>query len=198
MRSSELSVADRARELLAGQRALVIGAPATGEALPPLPESRMEAEEVASRFTGSTILTGLEATMGAVTHGLETADLLHFSGHGYAGATVGGLYLAGSLLTSVSLEDLSLPFCRLAVLSACLTAVGQTEGLMNPDSLVHALLDAGAQTVVASHWSVDSGATSALMSRFYAGLSSTGDPAQSLRRASAMVRAEPQYGHPYY
>jgi hypothetical protein len=34
---------------------------------------------------------------------------------------VGGLYPADSLLTSASLEGLSLPKCRLVVLAACMT-----------------------------------------------------------------------------
>jgi CHAT domain-containing protein len=180
------------------KQALVIGSPATQEPLPTLPDSAAEAESVRASFPGSTVLTGKDATLSAVMERLQQADLFHFSGHGYAGASVGGLYLADSLLTSVSLQHASLPACRLAVLSACLTAMGQTKGLSNPDSFVHALLDAGAQTVIASRWSVDSEATTALMSLFYRDLHANHDPAQSLRHASEQLRAYPQYAHPYY
>jgi CHAT domain-containing protein len=180
------------------QQVLVVGAPATHESLPALPESKREAESVASRFAGSKTVTGTYATLGAVTAGLEHSGLFHFSGHGYAGPTVGGLYLADSLLTSVSLQGLSLGSCRLAVLSACLTAKGQTDGLTNPDSLVHALLDAGVQTVIASRWDVDSAATAEWMERFYSGLAASGDPVQALQQASRSLRAERRYEHPYY
>jgi CHAT domain-containing protein len=180
------------------RRVLAVGSPATQETLPPLPESKIEAETVAARFTGSTLLTGLDATVDAVTRGMQHAELLHYSGHGYAGASVGGLYLTDSLLTSSSVQDLSLPACRLAVLSACLTAVGQTGGLTNPESLVHALLDAGAQTVISSRWSIDSSATASLMALFYSDLQMTGVPAQSLHHASQLLRARTHYAHPYY
>jgi CHAT domain-containing protein len=180
------------------RQALVVGAPASGESLPPLPESRSEAEAVASRFPGAKALTGADATLDAVRAGIERAGLFHFSGHGYAGPTVGGLYLTGNLLTSGTLQGLSLKSCRLAVLSACLTAKGQTEGLTNPDSLVHALLDAGVQTAVASRWDVDSAATAEWMERFYSDLTVSGDPAQALRHANRLVRAQPRYEHPYY
>jgi CHAT domain-containing protein len=186
------------RRLPPPRRALVAGAPATREILPPLPDSRTEAEGVASQFAESTVLLGPEATTGAVTEGLRHADLFHYSGHGYVGASVGGLYLADGLLTSVSLQGLSLPACRLAVLSACLTSVGQNDGLTNPDSLVHALLDSGVRTVIASRWLVDSAATAALMARFYRELGSTRDVAQSLRRAGDSLRAAPKYEHPYF
>jgi CHAT domain-containing protein len=180
------------------RRALVIGDPATQERLPPLPESRLEAETIALHFPGSTLITGPRATASAVTLDLERSDLFHYSGHGYAGASVGGLYLSDSLLTSASLQGLSLPACRLAVLAACITAVGQTDGLTNPDSLVHALLDAGVRTAIASRWAVDSAATATLMSRFYPDLDATRDPAKSLANATRSLRADAKYSHPYF
>jgi CHAT domain-containing protein len=182
----------------APSESLVVGSPATKEVLSPLPDSLEEAGDVASRFPGRTLLKGKEATLDAVTRRLATADHFHFSGHGYAAAAVGGLYLTDSLLTSVTAREMSLPKCRLAVLSACLTALGQEEGLYNPDSLVHALLDAGARTVIASRWNVDSRATALLMSRFYDGLQTSGDPALSLHQASESLRADSLYKHPYY
>jgi len=180
------------------RRALVVGAPATQERLPPLPESRIEAENVAARFPGTTLLTGPQATANAVMQALERADLFHYSGHSYAGASVGGLYLADSLLTSASLQSLSNAACRLVVLAACVTAVGQTDGLTNPESLVHAFLDGGVHTAIASRWAVDSAATAALMSRFYPDLDTTGDPAKSLSHAARSLRADAKYRHPYY
>ena len=180
------------------EQAVVVGAPATREHLPPLPESRLEAESVAARFPGATLLLGADATAPNLLRALPAAGLFHYSGHGYAGAAAGGLYLAGSLLTSAQLKAVELPRCRLAVLAACLTAVGQTGGLTNPDSLVHALLDAGVHTAVASRWAVDSAATLDFMSRFYSDLEATRDPAKSLSAAAAGLRADPRYRHPYY
>ena len=179
-------------------RALVVGAPATRERLAALPDSRVEAETVAARFPGSTLLLGSAVTGGGVIEALPRAELFHYSGHGYAGASVGGLYLADSLLTSASIKSLSLPACRLAVLAACVTAVGQTDGLTNPDSLVHALLDAGVHSAIATRWAVDSAATAALMARFYPELEATRDPARSLAGAAGALRAERKYQHPYF
>jgi CHAT domain-containing protein len=188
----------RRKEWSAPRSALIAGAPAVDRHLAPLPESRAEAEDVASRFPGSTLLTGAEASVRNVSAAIPGADLFHFSGHGFAAAGMGGLYLADGVITSAAFQKLSLDRCRLVVLSACLAAAGESSGLTNPDSLVHAILDAGAGAVVASRWPVDSAATAALVSRFYASLNSAGDPVAALASARQQLRRETRFAHPYY
>jgi CHAT domain-containing protein len=84
------------------------------------------------------------------------------------------------------------------VLSACLTAAGETRGAVNNQSLVQALLSAGARRVVAARWSIDSEATRALMDAFYSRLAA-GDPVpEALYGAEAEVAASPSWSHPYY
>ena len=60
------------------------------------------------------------------------------------------------------------------------------------------ILDAGAGAVVASRWPVDSAATAALVSRFYASLNSAGDPVAALASARQQLRRETRFAHPYY
>jgi CHAT domain-containing protein len=144
------------------------------------------------------VLTGSEASAQAVADRIETAGLFHFSGHGFAAAGLGGLYLAGAPLTSAWFQKMRLDACRLVVLSACLTAMGQGDGLTNPDSLVHSILDAGAGSVIASRWRVDSAATAALMSSFYSSIFRMRDPALALQCARESVRANHKFAHPYF
>lgn len=177
---------------------LVVGDPETREALPPLPESRLESEMVAAHFAGSKILLGRDATPESVTAGLPEAELFHYSGHGFAAGGTVGLYLAGQAMTPVLIRNISLGRCQLAVLSACSTAMDPTTGSRRTLSLVRALLDAGARTVVATRWQVDSSAGLALMTGFYERLRSSGDAAASLRGASRAVRADVRFAHPFY
>lgn len=81
---------------------------------------------------------------------------------------------------------------RLAVLSACETAV---PGVDLPDEVVSlptGLLQAGAAGVVGSLWAVSDLSTMVLMARFYALWRSDGlDPPEALRRAQQWVRDTP-------
>jgi CHAT domain-containing protein len=84
------------------------------------------------------------------------------------------------------------------VLSACLTAAGETRGAVNNQSLVQALLSAGSRRVVAARWSVDSEATRVLMDAFYARLALGKSVPEALYGAEAEVAESPGWSRPYY
>jgi CHAT domain-containing protein len=118
--------------------------------------------------------------------------MLHLACHGKANLAVpllSALLLADQ--EELTLRDLIVhggTHCRLAVLSACETAVA---GLAVPDegvNLASGFLQAGAAGVVASLWPVPDLATGLLMRRFHQELVNGQEPADALRRAQVWVR----------
>ena len=162
----------------------------------PLPAAGREVQEALKHFTRARRLDGGRATLRAVEDALGDHPILHFACHGFADVAeplASGLMLAHD--QSLTLRDLlrhgSLS-ARLAVLSACETAVPGTE---LPDEVVNlptGLLQAGVAGVVGSLWSVSDTSTMALMARFYELWRSDGlDPPEALRRAQQWVRDAP-------
>jgi CHAT domain-containing protein len=88
---------------------------------------------------------------------------------------------------------------RLVVLSACRTALGKEvrgEGMMG---LSRGFMYAGAQSVLATLWSVDDYATAQFMSEFYRELWKAGrTPASALQVAQAAMKKQPRFRSPYY
>jgi CHAT domain-containing protein len=117
----------------------------------------------------------------------------HFSCHGYANIgepLASGLLMANDeLLTLRDFLELRLVGMRLAILSACETAI---PGFQLPDEVVSlptGLLQAGVAGIVASLWSVSGMSTMMLLARFYEVWGNTErDPAEALRRAQQWVR----------
>jgi CHAT domain-containing protein len=186
------------------QRILAVGEPevAGDPDLPPLPDARLEAKNISSRFPLPVLLEGPTATLSEVRSRLEGAEVFHFAGHGYGGDG-GGLILRGAgggsaLLTAAAIQDLNLSRCRLAVLSGCATGSGERDGPGDPQSLVRAFLHAGTREVVASLWNLDSAGTQVFMGEFYTAMFSGAPPDRSLRSAAAAMRAGREYRHPYY
>lgn len=116
------------------------------------------------------MLKGPGATPVAFERAAEQADVLHLACHGFADLErplESGVLLAGNRL--VSLRDLMgwRLRIRLAILSACETALLGT-GL--PDEVISlpvGMLQAGVAGVVASQWAVPDRATAMLMTEFY-------------------------------
>ena len=95
--------------------------------------------------------------------------------------------------------EIKLPRTRLVVLSACQSGLGRYyrgEGMV---SLARPFLAAGAPTVAASLWPVDSEATSELMIEFHSQRKQlqlrSGD---ALRAAQIKMARDGRYNHPYY
>ncbi len=80
------------------------------------------------------------------------------------------LDVGAGVLTAEEVAGLDLSGCRLAVLSACRTGLGNVAGGQGVLGLQRAFHRAGVATVVASLWDVDDVTTALLMDQFYANL----------------------------
>ena len=172
-----------------------------------LPQTAPEVTNIGALFgPKATIRLGHEATKSSLAS-LRLGDYryVHFATHGLCDtfdANGSALLMSGSsrqesLLYTYEIADLPLD-ADLVVLSACETGLGvptHGEGLIG---LTRAFLCAGTSAVLATLWSVDDPATSALMQRFYGHLQQSIPPVEALRRAQLELRADPKWSDPYY
>jgi CHAT domain-containing protein len=87
---------------------------------------------------------------------------------------------------------------RLVILSACDMAVGKPaagEGLVG---MTWALMIAGAETIIAAKWEVDSETTTRLMVEFHRALANGSSPADALRVAQLSLLRTARSVHPFY
>jgi len=172
--------------------------------LPYLQGAESESRELASRLSQSILLDGAKAEPADLARRMASAALVHFAGHGWSNGGNAALILGpvapggGGIVTANELAEQNWQKCRLAVLSACLTAAGEERGPVNPQSLVRALLAAGARRVMAARWSIDSESTPVLMRAFYDSLLAGASPAAALQDATARIRNASGWQHPYY
>jgi CHAT domain-containing protein len=153
---------------------------------------------VADQFSHATLLEDTPLTPLMIHSLAPGVELFHFSGHGFSNSGNGALMLGRALLTSEEIEDSNWRQCKVAVLSACLTAAGESRGPVNPNSLVRAFLVSGAKSVVATQWSVDSRATKDFMNAFYTRLVAGASIPDALKLARRTTRTISTYRHPYY
>ena len=84
----------------------------------------------------------------------------------------------------------------LLVLSACETATGDQNSVLG---LAGIAVRGGAQSTIASLWSVSDQATVPLMTSLYEELAQTGvSKAEALRRAQISILESPQFSHPFF
>jgi CHAT domain-containing protein/Flp pilus assembly protein TadD len=188
--------------------ALLVSVPSArapgGARLPMLASAQAEAEEVHAFLPRANVLSEELATPEAVRTALPSAAIFHFAGHGWSDGGNGALLLApdshgdARYLTAREIGSQNWSSCRLAVLSACLTAAGESRGPVNNQSLVRSLLGAGAQNVIAAKWSVDSEATRVLMKAFYSQLVRGKSAPEALSQAEIALSSENRWSHPFY
>ena len=175
-----------------GDSVLAVGAPAhVGQ--PPLRFGDREAELVRAAFPAGRCVPARDATKQKVMDALGQFGVLHFACHGRTDLfdpLAGGLLLAGEdALTLGDILGLRLPGVRLAILSACESAVA---GAALPDeviSLPAGLLQAGCAGVIGSLWSVPDASTMVLMGSFVRHWRQrSAAPAQALRLAQQSIR----------
>ncbi len=165
----------------------------------PLPFARNEMQEIARLWVGSSrSLYEEEATLEATRAGLQSTGVAHFACHGrfdLDNALDSGLQLGDeSLRLSDLLNEGGLQQARLAVMSACQTAITDFQDV--PDEAIGlpaGFLVAGAPGVVGTLWPVDDDVSTALlMRRFYDNWlgNSAGpvDPPEALRQAQIWLR----------
>lgn len=138
----------------------------------PLGFAREEYALVRAAFPRARRLSGVAAEHEAVKSAIAKASVVHIASHGskdFAEPLKSGLYLAcGGVLTLADLGDLQTPVqIRLAVLSACETALLDPSAPDEPLSLASALTELGVTGVVGSVWQVPELSTLLVMSRFY-------------------------------
>jgi CHAT domain-containing protein len=198
-----------ANEALSGASpALLVSVPGArapgGARLPELSAAAAETADVQAALPHAVMLAGDFATTQALQKVVRGAEIFHFAGHGWSEGGNGALLLApdsngeAQYLTAREIAGEDWSHCRIAVLSACLTAAGELKGPINNQSLVRALLAAGAHQVVAAKWSISSEATRALMKEFYSQLLQGRGAPEALNRAEMTLAGSPQWSHPYY
>ena len=159
---------------------------------PPLPAAPVEASGFAA-YAGrrQMPLSGVAATRLAFRREAQKVDVLHLVCHGQADLDEplqSRLLLAGRPIVLRELMELQLQV-RLAVLSACETALPGTELPDEVIGLPTGLLQAGVAGVVASQWAVPDRATAMLMTEFARQWSGGANPpALALRRAQQWLR----------
>ena len=163
-----------------------------------LPFARAELESIADMLPDGAARTLYEhqATRQALLDALPGANLVHLSCHGRFRADdplASGLLLADGELTLREIMAAgfsALSACRLAVLSACQTAIQDFSNL--PDEAIGlpaGLTQAGVPAVVGTLWSVNDASTALLMVRFYEFLLQDRlPPPVALRRAQLWLR----------
>lgn len=159
----------------------------------PLPFAHFEATAAAASFPDGDAVTlpGSDATAEMFERHAKRAHVLHFGCHGVAelaNPLDSGLLFVDGRYTLRQLLDLRIEV-RLAVLSACETALPGTDLPDEVIGLPAGLLQAGAAGVVASQWSVPDRATALLMTQFYRHWrTEQRDPAAALRAAQLWQR----------
>jgi len=171
-----------------------------------LAQAVAEAETVAHSFPAGRVLRGNDASRDAVLAAMRVQPVIHFSCHGRATMDQP---LASALIlgdgTELTVEDVlrqpTIP-TRLAVLSACETAV---VGIALPDEAIGlpaAFIQAGAAGVIGSLWPVSDDSTRLLMQRFYQHWRLEGmEPAEALRQAQRWLSTgsgKRSYAHPHH
>lgn len=180
--------------------------PAAGalKEMPALPETRAEVTAIAGLFkSGADVRLGAAATEENFRSlPLDRYQILHFATHGLLRDDIDGLSEAAlvftpedagngfddGLLTASDVANLNLA-ARLVVLSACNTAnFDPTIFASQLQGLASAFVVAGAPTMVASLWSVNSETGMRLMTRFYAALlGGAPDAASALQQAMIQI-----------
>ena len=128
---------------------------------------------------------------GTFTNPMQNSGLLFANSQKYwsSNSLASSLNDTDGILRADEIAKLDLSGCRLVVLSACQTGLGEynSEGVYG---LQRAFKLAGAQSVLMSLWSVDDKATQELMTEFYRRLILGKEPGEALVTAQYSLRAK--------
>ncbi|MEO5707653.1 MAG: CHAT domain-containing protein [Alteraurantiacibacter sp.] len=199
-----------ARQPLVGREFLGVGAPdvlpaVVGPDLPPLPHARAELDDLALALGApkSLVLAGAEATearLGALA--LADYGVIAFATHGLVGGEVAGLDepalvltgedaanpAADGLLTASEIAGLKLS-ADWVILSACDTAAGTSASAPGYSGLARAFAQAGAHSLMLSHWRVRDDAAAALSVETLRRAAAGASRSEALRQAQLALMA---------
>lgn len=190
---------------IAARKPILLGVTEAQEGFSALPAVGAELEAIAAAVGGE-ILVDNDFTEATFKDKIERASytIVHIASHGEFDAAASESYILANdgRLTLDELEA-AIKFSRfrdepveLLTLSACNTAAGDDRAALG---LAGVAIKAGARSALASLWTVNDAATSALMARFYNGLlGSDATKARALRSAQRMLIADPQTAHPAF
>ncbi|HYI10803.1 MAG TPA: CHAT domain-containing tetratricopeptide repeat protein [Thermoanaerobaculia bacterium] len=198
--------------LAAGQEATLRSMFRDTSGLGALPDAETEAREIAKIYGAerSRVYIGTDAHEARFKSEAGEARVLHIGTHGVvdpADPMFSAVVLApgpgaGEPKEDGIVEARELAALRtradVAVLAACDTGRGRYrhgEGLLG---LSWALLTTGCPNVVVSQWKAASRPTSLLMIEFHRRLAAGIAPAEALRQAQRMLKAQRAYSHPFY
>lgn len=151
-----------------------------------LPSAADEARWVARRV-GTEARLGPDAGRDALAAGRD-ADLLHVAAHAVEGSEGAALRLADGDVGALDVAALT-PAARVVVLASCASAASRDE--TGWGSLAAAFVVAGAETVVATQWSVvDTDATRIVKELYNDAPRMLADPARALAAAQARLASE--------
>jgi CHAT domain-containing protein len=181
--------------------------------LAPLESAEREVKSIAALFTTKTVLLGPQATKQNVMRAMDSAQVIHFAGHYIVDDStplLSKMLLAthdvndpietDSVLYAHEIIRHGLGQARLIVLAACDTAIEKYYRGEGAAGLARSFLEAKVPLVVATQWSVDSEATTSLMTKFYQhrhrGLPTT--EAMQQAQIEMLKGSDPRYQMPYY
>jgi CHAT domain-containing protein len=180
-----------------GWTALLVGNPAFDrnlfQDLKDLPQADTEITEVAKIYPGAPVLRGPDATKDNLLAQLDEHEVLEYAGHAIDNPKhppYSYLVLAPSqdrvdrgMLFSHELARLRLKKLRLVVLAACHTIAARSLRISAFSGIARPFLDAGAQAVLGTLWSVDDRLAGTLVPEFHRRFRATGDATAALRGA---------------
>ena len=165
----------------------------------PLPQAKEEADFVAGLALYHKYLQGTDVSVRNLLAELPKASSFLFAGHATTRAYSGELVIhghnGGDVFSASRLAGMNLSGMKLVVLSACSTA-REPEAANDPNGLVKAFLNAGAERVIATQWDVNSGSTADLVRDLFMGLSKNPDGEPVL--LEIWKNAAARSSHPYY
>ena len=170
-----------------------------------LPAADAEVAAITRGFPASQSFVREQASRDKLTSMPAGLSYLHLATHGSLDPrdpNSSYLLLAGnqeqSRLSVAQIYDLKLKGTRLVTLSACQTALGESDPGSELTTLADAFSVAGTSSVVASLWSVSDASTAQLMTEFYSQLKAGGSLAGSLQAAQIKLIRNPATNHPFY
>ena len=188
-------------------RALVVGNPlreptADESWVPSLPFSEEEAQQVASTYQGSLLLTSGHATKRSMLDNLAGYDILHYAGHALVNdqaPALSRLLMApdhalgddGSLFVS-ELSRVRLQRTRLVVLAACSTGTGSVTNGEGVHSLARPFLEAGASWVVATFWDIQDRSAAEFFLAFHRRVAGGEEPGAALSHTQRQFIGGPE------